>query len=113
MRIAAGGFLVLKWRTLAFFHVPCATWGALIEFTGWVCPLTPLEVYLRELGGTAGYQGGFLDHYLLSLIYPHDLTRRAQVLIGVAVLVINLVAYGLVLARTRKHRFGQPHRGDP
>lgn len=102
--VIAGAFLVLKWRWLAYFHIPCAAWGAIIEFTGWICPLTPLEIYLRRAGGSAGYRGGFLDHYLLPLIYPHDLTRGIQVLLGVAVVLINLVGYGLVVMNARRVR---------
>lgn len=102
--VVTGAFLVLKWRWLAYFHIPCAAWGAMIEFTGWICPLTPLEIYLRQAGGSAGYRGGFLDHYLLPLIYPHDLTRGIQILLGFAVVLVNLIGYGLVVMHARRVR---------
>lgn len=91
--VALGGFLLLRWRSVAWLHAPAAIWGALIEFMGWICPLTPLENRLRELGGEAGYPGGFIDHYLIALIYPDGLTRGAQIALGTIVLVANTALY--------------------
>ncbi len=100
----AGAFAALRWRTLVWVHLPCALWAAAIELGGWICPLTPLEVALRRCAGQAGYSGGFIQHYLLPVIYPHDLTREIQIGLGIAVLVINLVAYALVVRNTRAGR---------
>jgi hypothetical protein len=97
--VAAGGFLVLRWGWLVVLHVPCALWGAMIEFSGWYCPLTPLENELREAAGAEPYAGGFIEHYLVPLVYPGAITRGMQIALGVAVLVINAVAYGLVWLR--------------
>ena len=83
--VAAGGLLVLKWPRLMWLHLPAAGWGSLIEFFGWICPLTPLENRLRVLGGEAGYPGGFIETYLTPAIYPEGLTYRHQVLLGIAV----------------------------
>ena len=99
--VVLGGFLVLKWRGIAILHIPCALWGALIEFKGWICPLTPLENYFREAAGAAGYTGGFIDHYVMPLVYPAGLTREMQIIFGVIVLAVNLCAYGLVLMKRR------------
>jgi hypothetical protein len=102
-----GGLLVLYRRSVAWLHVPAAAWAGLISLAGWICPLTPLENHLRHLGGQAGYAGGFIEHYLLSVLYPEGLTRGVQVALGAAVLVLNLVVYLRVLgvgggtARTR------------
>jgi hypothetical protein len=93
----AGAFAVLRWRFLIWVHLPCAFWAIAIEWGGWLCPLTPLEIYLRHSAGQAGYSGGFIQHYLLPIIYPHHLTREIQIGLGVGVLVINLVAYALVV----------------
>ena len=68
--VVAGGLLVLKWPRLAWLHIPCALWGVLIEFGGWICPLTPLENTLRQRAGEAGYSGGFVEHYVLHVLYP-------------------------------------------
>jgi hypothetical protein len=105
--VVAGGFAVLRWPRLAWIHLPAAAWGAVIEFAGWICPLTPLENRLRRLAGEAGYPQGFIEHYLLGWLYPEGLDRSVQVGLGLAVLAINLVAYGWVAAR---HRAGRTRR---
>ncbi len=97
--VVFGGLLALRWPWVAAAHLPAAVWGALIEFRGWVCPLTPLENSLRASAGQAGYQGGFIDHYLLPVLYPTGLTREVQVVFGSLVIAVNLVVYGLVLWR--------------
>lgn len=97
--VVVGAFLVLRWPRLAWLHVPAAIWGVFIEFSGRICPLTPLENSLRTRGGEAGYSGGFIDHYLTSLIYPDGLTRTAQFIIGTVLLVLNLLVYGLLARR--------------
>jgi hypothetical protein len=94
-----GGLLVLKWWKVSILHIPSVLWGALIEFRGWICPLTPLEHHFREAAGGAGYTGGFIDHYLISIIYPEGLTQGIQIVLGVIVLAINLCVYGVVLFR--------------
>ena len=99
--VVVGGFLVLRWPRLVWLHVPCAIWGLLIELAGWICPLTPLENALRRAGGAAGYSGGFIEHYILPIIYPGGLTRSIQIALGIGVVIINLVAYGWVLHRRR------------
>ena len=91
--VVFGGLLVLRRPRLAWLHLPAVAWAALIEFSGWICPLTPLEVALRRGAGEAGYGGDFVEHYLVALIYPAGLTRELQVSIGVAVLLINLLVY--------------------
>lgn len=102
--VALGGFAVLRWRWLAWLHLPAAAWGALIEFFGWVCPLTPLENHFRRLGGEAGYAGGFIDHYIIGLIYPDGLTRTAQLALGAAVLILNTLIYAWVFHGHRWRR---------
>ena len=106
-----GGLLVLRWRRLAWVHVPCAVWGALIMFAGWVCPLTPLEQDLRRRGGQAGYQGGFLEHYIVRVLYPQGLTRELQLGIGTGVVLVNAAVYGPMLVRAirrRRETVGRP-----
>ena len=102
--VVLGGVLVLWRRRHAFLHLPVAIWGVFIELSGWVCPLTPLEVRLRILGGQAGYRGGFVEHYLLPVLYPSGLTREQQVGLGLLVCVLNLGVYGLVIWRMRRER---------
>jgi len=101
--VVGGAFLVLRWRRLAWVHLPAAIWGALIEFAGWICPLTPLENRLRVLGGSAGYRGGFVEHYVIPVLYPRGLTREVQVVLGMIVIVINIVIYGWLLYRRRRN----------
>jgi len=99
-----GGLLVLKWRWMAWLHVPAAVWGGAVEFFHLFCPLTPLEVGLRRAAGDAGYSGGFIEHYVLALIYPSGLTPQIQLWLGGMVVAVNLVVY-LVLAMKLTRRF--------
>ncbi len=99
--VVLGGFVALRWRRLAWVHVPAALWGALIEFMGWICPLTPLENHFRRLAGETGYQGGFVEHYLIPVLYPADYTLGLRIALGVAVVVLNGVAYGIYLRLRR------------
>ena len=91
--VIAGGLLALRHRGWAVLHLPAAAWGAWTEFTGTVCPLTPWENSLRRQAGDAGYAGGFIEHYVIPLIYPDALTSRTQIAMGVAVLAVNVVVY--------------------
>ena len=102
--VVAGGLLVLCWPRLIWVHVPVALYGALIEFVGFICPLTPLEIWLRRRGGEAGYEGGFVEHYITAALYPTGLTREIQIAIGVGVLVLNAIVYAVVLRRRRMAR---------
>ena len=95
--VAAGAFLVLRWRWLAWVHIPAAVWGITIELTGWICPLTPLENALRTSAGGSPYAGDFIARYLLPVIYPEGLTRAAQVLLGALALAINGGIYAWIL----------------
>ncbi|HYA65945.1 MAG TPA: DUF2784 domain-containing protein [Burkholderiaceae bacterium] len=97
--VVLGGLLVLRFRKLKWIHLAAVAWGAMIEFSGWICPLTPLENMLRRSAGAKGYSGGFFEHYVLALIYPSDLSRQLQVVLGLAVLGLNALIYGLLLRR--------------
>ena len=97
--VVGGGLLVWRYPRLAWLHVPAALWGALIEFAGWVCPLTPLENWLREQGGQQAYAASFVEHYLLPVLYPQSLTRPVQWILGGLVLLINVILYALILRR--------------
>ena len=97
--VVAGGFLAWRWRAIVWAHVPCALWGAAIEYGGWICPLTPLENALRTRAGLEGYRGGFVEHYVIPVLYPAGLARPSQVVLGTVVLVVNLVAYGILIRR--------------
>ena len=105
--VVLGGLLALRWRWVIWVHLPAAIWGALIELGGWICPLTPLEQSLRDRAGAGGYQGGFIEHYLLPILYPGALTRGIQLGLGVAVILINLLIYARVF-RARRAPADQP-----
>ncbi|MDH4165193.1 MAG: DUF2784 domain-containing protein [Gammaproteobacteria bacterium] len=104
--VMLGALLVLRWPRLAWVHVPVALWGAGIEFLGGICPLTPLENHWRRLAGELGYPGGFVEHYVVSALYPEGLTQRLQFALGVLVLVVNGAIYAWVLGRRRSDRAG-------
>jgi hypothetical protein len=99
--VGLGGLLVVRSPRWAWLHLPCAAWGAWVEIAGWVCPLTPLEVSLRRQAGESGYAGGFLEHYVVPVLYPAGLTREIQIGLGVAVLLLNA---GLYAWAARRHR---------
>ena len=100
--VVLGGFLVWRWRWLALLHVPFFIWGVLVEYAGWICPLTPLENALRHRAGDAGYAGGFVEHYFIPVLYPAGLTTGMHWVLGSAVLVVNAVAYGALIRRMRR-----------
>jgi ABC-type uncharacterized transport system permease subunit len=85
-------------------HLPAVIWGIYIEFSGGICPLTPLETHLRRLAGQKGYSTGFVDHHLLPILYPVGLTREMQFFLGLLVIVVNLTAYSLLLRRYWRRR---------
>lgn len=99
--VVFGGLLVLRWRWLAWLHIPAAIWGAWIEFAGWICPLTPLENRLRAEAGQQGYATSFVEHYLLPVLYPAALTREVQWLLGGLVIAVNAVVYVAVWRRAK------------
>lgn len=97
--VVLGGLLGLHRPRAALVHLPAAAWGIMIELFGWICPLTPLENSLRRAAGEAGYPGGFIEHYLLPVIYPGGLTREVQLGLATLVIVINVVIYLFVWHR--------------
>lgn len=94
-----GGLLALKWPRAIWLHLPAVAWGAFVEFSGWVCPLTPLENWLRKQGGNTGYNSDFIEHYVLPVLYPTGLTREIQIVLGVIVLAVNCAVYGWLWKR--------------
>lgn len=101
--VILGGFLVARRRRAMPFHLAAAIWAALIEFSGWICPLTPLENYLRAKSGSGGYHSDFVAHYILPILYPEGLTRETQTALGTLVVVTNLGIYAWVL----RHKAGR------
>ncbi len=96
-----GGLLVLVHKAWAWVHLPCVAWATMVELTGWICPLTPIENWLRQRGGAQGYDIGFVEHYLVPILYPASLTRGHQVALGFIVLGINAGVYILAMRRAR------------
>lgn len=97
-----GGLLALRWPKVVWVHLPAATWGATVEFTGWICPLTPLEVWLRLKGGDSGYGGDFIEQFVIPVLYPAGLTHDVQIVLGWFVLAVNVVVYGCLWRFTYK-----------
>jgi hypothetical protein len=91
-----GGALALRWHWMPWLHLPAAGWAAWIALMGWICPLTPLENSLRRASGSGAYSGGFIDHYIMPILYPVGLTRTGQILLGVLVLMLNAAIYAAV-----------------
>lgn len=91
-----GGLPVLRWRSLLWVHLSSVLWGVVIQWANWTCPLTPIESYLREMGGEARYRGGFIEHYVSMILYPENLTVELRYLLGIVLIVVNLMVYGYV-----------------
>ena len=100
----AGGIAVLRWHWLALVHLPVALWATVVELMGWLCPLTPLENELRMAAGEAGYSGGFVAHYIVSIVYPEGLTRELQWLLAALVVLVNAAIYAVLLIRLKRRR---------
>jgi hypothetical protein len=100
--VVLGALLALRWPRIAWVHVPVVLWGAGIEFVGGICPLTPLENHWRRLAGELGYPGGFIEHYIVSALYPDGLTRNVQIVLGALVVVVNVAIYAWALRRSRR-----------
>lgn len=97
--VVFGGLLVFYKKWILWLHIPAIFWAVLMEFFGWICPLTPMENHFRIMAGQSGYNQGFIQHYLLKVIYPDGLTRQAQVLLGLGVLILNLLVYAAFLKK--------------
>jgi Protein of Unknown function (DUF2784) len=100
--VVLGGLLALRWPRAAWIHLPAALWGAGIEFVQGICPLTPLENRFRSLGGESGYAGGFVEHYLLPVLYPAGLSQNVQWGLGIFVVLLNVAVYTIVWRRRRR-----------
>ena len=106
--VVFGGLLVLFWWRVSWLHLPAVIWGTYVEFYGRTCPLTPLENALRKQAGGEDYAGGFIDHYIVSVIYPPGLTPAMQMVLGAALVTAYAVVYALAWRRHRARTKGQP-----
>lgn len=95
--VVAGGFLVVRWWWLALFHLPAMIWAVLLEWHGWICPLTPLENALRSERGMSVYDAGFIENYIIPVIYPDELTRGMQMAMAAGLVLVNVIAYGVAI----------------
>ncbi|MFZ1502542.1 MAG: DUF2784 domain-containing protein [Nitrospira sp.] len=102
--VMTGGLLLLKWPRLAWLHLPAAIWGAVVEFSGWICPLTPLENTLRTMAGEPASDADFTGRYLIPLMYPAGLTRNIQILLGTMVVMVNVAVYWQALGKAARDR---------
>jgi hypothetical protein len=98
-----GALLNIWWQKIVWIHLPALVWGSLIELFSLICPLTPLENYFRQLAGTNDYSGGFIENYLVPLIYPADLTPEVQWVLGIALIIFNLFIYAYLWRRSHNH----------
>ena len=100
--VVAGGLLALKWKRYAYVHISAVAWAVAVEMMGWVCPLTPLEIWFREGADGKGYTTGFVEHYILPVLYPAELTRTVQLILGILLLSFNIAIYSWTVSRLMK-----------
>jgi hypothetical protein len=111
--VVLGGLLVARWPRVAWLHIPAVCWGAWTEFAGVVCPLTPLENWLRQQGGAPAYTRTFIEHYLVPVLYPASLTREIQVVLGTFAVLVNVGAYAMIIAQASQRRRAAAHPSVP
>jgi len=99
-----GGLIALRYPKIGWLHLPAVIWAVVVELAGWLCPLTPLEQWLRASAGITAYSGGFIEHYLIAILYPAGLTRSVQIFLGAALLAFNILIYAAVYRRARRPR---------
>ena len=100
--VVVGGFLAIRWSWVSWVHIPSVLWGVLIEYGGWICPLTPLENRFRAEQGSTTYESDFIAQYILPILYPEGLTRRDQLTLGTFALVLNIAIYAFIFLRHRR-----------
>jgi hypothetical protein len=110
--VVLGAALVARWPRLVALHLPAATWGFFVEWTGRGCPLTDVENFLRVKAGSSGYADSFVEHYLLAVLYPDGLTRQSQVMLAAMVILVNVALYGWILYRRRSRQADPRGRGS-
>lgn len=99
---AFGGLLVLRYPKVLWIHLPAFVWGVIVQWANWICPLTPLEIHLRHLGGQQGYAGGFVEHFVAKVLYPENLTLELRYVLGLLLIVFNAAVYLGIKLRRRK-----------
>jgi hypothetical protein len=98
-----GGLLVLRYKKILWWHLAALCWGVVVQWANWICPLTPLENYFRILGGEAGYSAGFIEHFMLKVLYPENLTMELRYVLGAVLIAVNLAVYSyLFFGRLRR-----------
>ena len=95
--VVFGGLIFFIFSKTIFIHPPALLWGIYIELTNSVCPLTYLENWFLYQGGLTTYSNDFINNYLFPIIYPEGLTAEIQIYLGVSLIVINILIYGLIL----------------
>jgi len=98
--VVLGGLAAIPWPRVMWLHIPAVAWGVIIELSGGTCPLTPLENELRRRQGLSAYEGDFITHYILTILYPEGLTRPIQIWLALAASVLNAMIYAGIWKRT-------------
>jgi hypothetical protein len=97
-----GGLLIFSNKKMAWLHVPVVLWSSIVNLAGWTCPLTPIENYFRSAAGLAGYQGGFVEHYIGQLVYPAGMPRKLELVAAVSIIAWNFVVYAFLVWKLRR-----------
>ena len=95
--VVFGALLFFVATKIVFIHIPAFIWGSYIELTHSICPLTYLENWFLHKANLTTYSEGFIQNYLVPIVYPTDLTKDLQIYLGITLIVVNIIIYGFIL----------------
>ena len=101
--VVFGALLFFVSTKIIFIHVPAVIWGSYIELTNSICPLTYLENWFLKKSNKTTYSEGFIQNYLVPIVYPMNLTKDLQIYLGIALIVVNIIIYVFIFNKLKKN----------
>jgi len=101
--VVFGALLFFVSTKIIYVHVPALIWGIYIEITHSICPLTYLENWFLQKANLTTYSEGFIQNYLVPVVYPMNLTDDLQTYLAIVLIVVNMLMYGLIISKSKKN----------